>query len=668
MLQLPGSVLRRKSLTPILERNLPFIKKLSPESAASRLVSPPVAVHSVDADLKDIHDKFADSPDQTNDHVVLKTLTTHHEIRTRKKFEIDAIKLEKTVVKVETESETVTAGPSAEVVPRTLKRGAKKIKKEAADASVVDTDGETGVETKSAIEGESDGIVTQEEPITPTRSTRRSKKGVQSPARDSTAPITPTRLSRRLSKVEKTEELEEISVKSPRKFTHDAKEAVQESLIQISQEIKVRSTSSGDNLTKIKDKTVADSTTENVEAELNDENVPVTPTRTRRKKSEVTTDSTNIPKATTPRRGRKKTDHAEESDNVNNSAVVSQTTGTEITDQVKKTPTRGRRKKEESVKETVETTVVDSAEVFGITDIPEDIENETDAPSTPSRRRSLGRSCKTDIPEGARTPTRRQSLGRSRQEGTSPEPERPKTPTRRKSVGRVENIQVDKSPVREQAQTPTRRQSLGRNKKEVVAMEVESTEAGPDVEQATTPTRRGRPAKNKEATTEIEDKVVEEPLTPSRRGGRPKKATETVEKAVETPTRRGRPKKTESSPEKESVLTPSRRGRPKNSDPSPEKTDNFAVTPSRKVRSKVTDTESKVEIEKPVATTPRRGRKAKSAKSESEEEGHVEEKVTPSRRKKTKREEKEFTTTSQDHTATLPGKSLLFCYFLVLGN
>ncbi|WAR15663.1 ELYS-like protein [Mya arenaria] len=718
--------LQRKSLTPPSERNIPLIKKKdSPPDSEYGVQSPEVHGQNVAHILEEIDNRFADTPVKEEEEDVKRNIKTEAQgkPRARRKFEIgtdvneaDVEEMSETVENIDDNveqvvSSTVTvAEPESSVQePTTPTRSSRRLHRNDKSPEKASGSLEEPVTPSRSTRGrkkKDEGEVTQEETVTPTRSTRRQSRELASPSREGA--VSSTRSLHRQARIEKIKDnLVAIEAKSRKPFSQEAKEAVQESLLQISEELRDKDKEDevdDDTMTKIKDKIVESpprtpirgrkkaetstrSSTRHKKSDEdsggNDENIPVTPTRTRRGTKQTSSPKSEVKtKATTPRRGRKKADTGSDDDKSNNNAIeLGPVEGVSFTEPL-------------TVKGANTAVNVEINDSFGHSVIPEDVEVDDATPGTPSRR-SLSRSCKKHVDENdvPKTPTRRQSLrrgnktddidvdlprtptrrslGRAVKAQLVEEENVPKTPTRRQSVGRGQKVDNDeteapKTPTRQQSvgrgqkaendetevpKTPTRRQSVGRGQK------AENDEA----EAPKTPTRRqslGRSGKS-----QVEEENV--PKTPTRRqsAGRPRKQGETAfdneEKGKATTPSRGRGKKyvdmevTETEKLDEGDIdnkqdtkkaTPSRRGRPKKTDSSPEKDVAIAelekpVTPSRRGRPKKTDASSE-KVEK-VTTPSRRGHK-KDVKSDSEEEvkedGTPVEKMTPSRRKKTKTE------------------------------
>ncbi|XP_060555912.1 protein ELYS-like [Ruditapes philippinarum] len=608
-LRLTSPVVKTKDSPPDSDYGLQ-----SHSTASDTIIHPSSTL--IDNIMTMINDKFGESPVLEEEDVQLRAKVESEDVkeqrkatRTRRKFDLSPVKIEQEPVtptrRTRQKDSEVIAPPTGQVTPTRSTRRTKKIgSDEEEEAQEVLTPRRS---TRSRQKKESESSPhSQAEASTPTRSSRRlGKKEKSTPTRDlKQESVTPTRSSNRsnVKKEVKPEKLEIVSAISPKPFSPNAKEAIQESLLQISAEMKARMESPENKMTQIKDKPVA--------------SPPRTPTRSRKKvqdeftpprmstrtgsRSEVSDNDENVPgtsgigvmdtgaspakkskKATTPRRGQKKAEDVERQ-NENKNDNRSDSHSADIEDvksaQIKKTPTRGRRKKEDpfiEITSTVEPKTPPRNErkndenmdesrrdSFGRSEIPEVFEDIENVENTPTRRQTLSRSCKKSVSNDdvIKTPTRRQSLGREGNENEN----NSRTPTRRRSIGREtkidEEIKEDKVTARRQSlgrdfklseetlsnKMTTRRQSLGRETETFDEINVK------------TPTRRQSLGRSdnlkKEEKLPEEDNKSDlkseniEPLTPSRRG-RPKKKTEESKNetenqdVVKTPSRRGKGKK-----------------------------------------------------------------------------------------------------------------------------
>ena len=491
------------------------------------------------------------------------------------------------------------------------------------------------------------------EPVTPPRSTRRSKK-------DPDVTVTPTRASQR--KAKKEENLVVITAVSPKSFSSKARNAVQESLLSISTEMKSVNETSPTEMTKIRNKNEQPVTptrtptrsrkNAQVHAEVDLEPGKATPSRSQKGKTETNdaleeSDHEKV-KSQTPTRGKKKNETISQkaspakktkspARNKNNNSENVQTPTrktqnedgdegialieTESVDAVPLTPTRksSRLKKEKSE-------AAQSEKDIGHSDIPVDI---TDIePSTPSRRTSLSRSCKTvnDMASDSQPIiSNRESFGKSEIPEDFVETEDgSKSPSRRKSLSRASKDMAEMALV---ALTPSRRRSIGRSSKKG---ETDSSS-------------------ERDQLTKIDEIEKETRKTPTRR--KTKKAevnSDGMDSLVKTPTRRGRPLETDSSSERDQLTntdeiendtkkTPTRRRKTKTAEVNPEESNDKSTTDG---------------MDTLVKTPTRRGRPSKAVKESKEEDTEKSESpttMTPSRRKRVKKEEKKEDTPSR-HT------------------
>lgn len=543
----------------------------------------------IDNILTEIDDKFADSPVTEDLDVKYRAKSEfEHEntdtgkvSRVRHKFDI-SVKLEQepSTSSRETDQphEELPAPVEAPVTPtRSLRRG--KIE---SDEEVFSQEPVTPRRSTRGSRKEAElSPLRQQEVTTPTRSSsRRQKKDAITPTRELShveEPVTPSRSTRQKTlKSEVKGKLTEISAKSPKPFSPKARQAVQQSLIQISEDICESTESSPDEMTKIKVKaatspprtptrsrkdhnemlTPSRARTSKSENADNEENLPVTPTRSTRNQKNITLSPSREAKAVaTPKKSQKKIKKIDEAsserdlnDNNNSSVSPSKDKVFSQSVHVKRTPTRGRKKQEESIIEAIPTGEPKTPprklrvhsenadeesrrDSFSMSDIPTDFEDITNVDTTPSRRHTLTRSCKkgVDDSETMKTSTGRQTI--ENEYKISEEIGSVKTTTRRRSLGR--DAKISEEP--EGARTPTRRQSFGRTAK---------------LEEGKSPER--------EVEEEIKSRAAVS-RTPSRRG-RPKKTedftdNQNIESVVVTPSRRGRPKKVKSESEDEAVET-----------------------------------------------------------------------------------------------------------------
>lgn len=597
------SPMQRKSLTPPAERKIPVVKtKDSPTDSSYGVQSTSTENElenksqpsNIDNIITEINDKFADSPVTEDIDMKYRTkiepdsenVPQTKVVRTRRKIDISPVKIEQEPVtpsRRTRQHDTELSAPVEAVVTPT--RSSRRTQKTDSDDDISHEPSTPSRSTRVGLE--SDTLQTQQqESVTPTRSTRRrGKKGVEPPTHEDES-LTPGRSSRRktLKSEEKKEgKLTQISVKSPKPFSPNAREAVQESLLQISADLKERMESPPGKMTKIKDKVgtspartsparTPTRSRKGVREELtptrkssrlasksedtdNDENAPVTPSRSGRTRAAKS--------GATPKRGKKKQEENQGSPvrNKNDNRSMSPSKS-EIEDtqpaKIKRTPTRGRRKQEESFIEVIETVEAKTPprkskvlgenseqeskrDSFGMSEIPTDYE---DVENTPSRRQSLSRSCKKSVKENEteKTPTRRRSIGRearnseigsktptrkeilSNDTELSEETVTEKVTTRRQSLSRETVVSEEI----ENVKTPTRKKKVDKVKLETKDEETTDTDIESQKSLKRTPSRRGRSKKS-----EVIEEEKAETKTPSRRGGRKKVQSESEKAEVE---------------------------------------------------------------------------------------------------------------------------------------
>ncbi|KAL4221649.1 Protein ELYS [Mactra antiquata] len=488
-------------------------------------------VHDI---LQQINDKFGESPSDADvkSEEEDSTNVSNKSKRSLKKFHVSVIKPES-----EEESDAATASEVPAELPVTPTRMTRRKK------SVSDNEEPVTPTRSTRGRRKNDG---EQEVMTPTRSSRRLNKK-DTNVQENEVNKTPTRSRRKTSTVDETTESEviQIDAKSNKPFTSEAKKAVQESLAQLSEELHEKMNSPERTMTKIKDKSPKTPTrirksqkeavtptrvssrlaNKTIDTE-GDENLPVTPTRSKGRGKKVGSPAGVQEKPVTPRRGTRKTAETKEpdvaenkNDNRTNSPEPDSDDKLNIA-QTKQTPTRSRRKKNDSVvmetkSEETEDQSDSKRDSFGFSEIPDDIDMSESVNATPTRRRSLSRACKTVNENTVSTPTRRQSLGISNKLSV----EGSKTPPRRQSLGRGFKVRED---------SVEKKLSVTSSVTELPVIEQSPVKEEEKV--PTTPSRRGRPKKVADDTTNTDDDKSSAPLTPSRRG-RQKKVKPQIEEA-----------------------------------------------------------------------------------------------------------------------------------------
>ncbi|XP_052284768.1 protein ELYS-like isoform X2 [Dreissena polymorpha] len=628
--QLSG--LQRKSLTPPEERNIPLVKKKgSPPDSEYGTQSPDLQLNIAKI-LQDIDTRFADTPLEKSQLSAVKEEAPLNRSRVRRKFEIS--------VKVETESVPSTSdGVYEETVtstvdePLTPTRSSRRLRQKESEPTELEHDSQEPLlpdrsarkkKTKSVATTDDDVDSAKALPNTPTRASRRGNKDKSSPEKP--APISTSRRS----KIEKiNESLVQIKAHSSKPFTKEAVQVVHEAVLNVSTELKER--------IKESEKSASD-------VEGNDEEEKMTKIKDKSVRKSVSPKSTPIggkKKAATPSRStsRNKTEKVErEAGSEENVALTPSRTRrgaiktvSPISEDKSKTttPTRGRRKKTMESQDENQSNNNEEIEISEVT---------ISEPSTPTARTRGALKDKSDnkrdsfghseipvdvgIPddlEAPDTPSRR-SLGRACKKVDSDEP---KTPTRRQSLGRAV-----KDEDAEVAITPSRRKSLGREAKEIVVevltlqstshLSLERLPTGEEEVKKIASTRRQSLGRTGNNEIDSEDTVPKSPARGRRKGPDVNNDQVNVAEPV-TPTRRVRSKKADLPNESET------------------ETDVKPATPSRRGRppKHVSPERDKSVLSKAeeVATTPtRKGRKTTTQQTTASEQSLTPGRKTPSRR------------------------------------